>query len=83
MVRPDQPEEMRHGGHASMDLAYSDVEKAFDEFVRQTGNDRPVIVASNSQGSQHATRLMERFHHDSALRRRLVCAYIFGHCGTF
>lgn len=61
------------------DLAYSDVVRAFDHYMRQENNSRPFILASHSQGSLHATRLIqERIAKDPAARRRLVVAYVVG-----
>lgn len=60
-------------------LAYSDVLRAFDHYMRQENNGRPFILASHSQGSLHATRLIqERIASDPATRRKLVVAYVVG-----
>ncbi|MGE4128005.1 MAG: DUF3089 domain-containing protein [Hyphomicrobiaceae bacterium] len=60
-------------------LAYSDVLRAFDHYLQQQNNGRPFILASHSQGSLHATRLIqERIANDPALGRRLVAAYVVG-----
>ena len=42
----------------ALDLAYSDVVRAFDRFIEKENNGRPFILASHSQGSLHATRLL-------------------------
>lgn len=42
-------------GYAAADLAYSDVARAFNEFLTVNPN-RPFILASHSQGSIHALR---------------------------
>ncbi len=61
----------------AMELAYSDVERAFDAWARQS--DRPVVIAGHSQGSYHALRLLaERFEGDESMRTRLVAAYLVG-----
>ena len=64
----------------AMELAYGDVEAAFDEFLAQRGDpQRPFILASHSQGSYHAYRLLAtRIDGDAALRERLVAAYLIG-----
>ncbi|MGM0555554.1 MAG: DUF3089 domain-containing protein [Myxococcota bacterium] len=59
-------------------LAYSDVERAFDVFLAEHNKGRPFILASHSQGSQHAMRLLERIDADEELRERLVAAYTTG-----
>ena len=61
------------------DLAYSDVLRAFDHFIENENQGRPFILASHSQGSLHATRLLqERIIARPDLRRRLVVAYVVG-----
>lgn len=61
------------------DLAYSDVLRAFDLYIQSENSGRPFVLASHSQGSLHATRLIqERILKDKALRRRLVVAYVVG-----
>lgn len=61
------------------DLAYGDVLRAFDFYLEHQSKGRPFILASHSQGSLHATRLIkERIVGDEALRRRLVAAYVVG-----
>lgn len=63
----------------AFDLAYSDVLRAFDDFIAHENNGRPFILASHSQGSLHATRLLqERILKDPKLKKRLVVAYVVG-----
>jgi len=64
---------------AAYDLAYSDVLRAFDRYIERENNGRPFILASHSQGSLHATRLLqERIIARPDLRKRLIAAYIVG-----
>ena len=64
---------------AAFDLAYEDVKAAFEHFLANENKGRPIILASHSQGTTHMGRLMkEYFDTDSALRERLVVAYIIG-----
>ena len=37
----------------ALDLAYRDVAAAFDEFLKEIGPDRPIILAGHSQGALH------------------------------
>lgn len=61
------------------DLAYSDVVRAFDYYIENQNKGRPFILASHSQGSLHATRLIqERIIGRPQLRKRLVAAYVVG-----
>ncbi len=64
-------------GYAAADLAYSDVARAFTEFLAVNSN-RPFILASHSQGSIHALRLLQERIIGTPLQRRLVVAYVIG-----
>jgi hypothetical protein len=65
--------------NSAYDLAYSDVVRAFDHYLATENRGRPLILASHSQGSLHATRLLqERIIGNADLRRRLVAAYVIG-----
>ena len=59
-------------------LAYGDVATAFDEFLRQVGPDRPIIIAGHSQGALHLTRLLREKVAGKPLARRIVAAYVVG-----
>lgn len=63
---------------ASFEVAYSDIERAFDHFLANHNASRPFILAGHSQGSMHLMRLLERVAADDALRARFVAAYIPG-----
>lgn len=66
-----------NSGHA-FDLAYRDVKEAFRYFLDHYNNNRPIIIASHSQGTTHAKRLLKEFFENSVLKNRLVAAYIIG-----
>jgi len=61
-------------GAQAIDLAYTDVNAAFDAFLQAVGPDRPIIVAGHSQGAAHVQRLLRERFNDPALRARLVVA---------
>lgn len=63
--------------YAAADLAYSDVARAFDEFLRVNAT-RPFILASHSQGSIHALRLLQQRIIGTPLQHNLVAAYVIG-----
>lgn len=63
----------------AFDLAYSDVKNAFLYFLKNYNENRPVIIASHSQGSLHAIRLLQEFFDGKPLQNRLVCAYVVGY----
>jgi Protein of unknown function (DUF3089) len=60
----------------ALDLAYSDVSAAFDEFLKSIPPSKPIILAGHSQGALHLIRLL-RDRHDQ-LGGRLVAAYVVG-----
>jgi hypothetical protein len=64
---------------AAFDTAYADVARAFRYFLDQLDEGSPFILASHSQGTTHAKRLLREFiETDSQLRSRLVVAYLLG-----
>ena len=60
------------------DIAYNDVKSAFEYYLKNYNNGRPIIIASHSQGTTHAGRLLKEFFDDKPLQKQLVCAYIIG-----
>ena len=46
---------------AAFDLAYTDIKAAFQYYLDHYNNGRPIIIASHSQGTTHAKRLMREF----------------------
>jgi hypothetical protein len=63
---------------AALDLAYSDVKKAFQYYMEHYNNGRPVIIAGHSQGARHAMLLLKEFFDNKPLREKLVAAYPVG-----
>lgn len=61
----------------AMDLAYSDVERAFLHFLDRIQG-RPFFIASHSQGTTHAFRLIQEHVDDTPLASRLIAAYLIG-----
>ena len=62
----------------AFDIAYEDVKNAFRYFLKNENQGRPIILASHSQGSTHAQRLLKDFFNGSPLQQKLVVAYIVG-----
>jgi hypothetical protein len=62
----------------SFDLAYSDVKTAFQYYLKNENNGRPIVIAGHSQGALHAIRLLKEFFDGTPLQQQLVCAYIPG-----
>lgn len=68
----------------AMDLAYADVKRAFEHYLRHFGGKRrPIILASHSQGTEHAMRLLRDYFNPETnagkhLLKRLIAAYLPG-----
>lgn len=65
-------------GDAAIDLAYTDVRRAFEEFNRRRGADRPFVLAGHSQGAMLATRLLIEEVSGGPLATKLVVAVLPG-----
>src|SRR5262249_48388633 len=63
---------------APLDLAYSDVKRAFDYYLAHYNNGRPFILAGHSQGDVHPMRLIYEEIAGTQLANRLVAAYVIG-----
>jgi len=63
----------------AFDLAYADIKNAFEYYLRNENYGRPIIIASHSQGSLHAIRLLQEFFDGTPLQKQLVCAYVVGY----
>jgi hypothetical protein len=63
----------------ALDLAYQDVERAFEYFIDHFNDGRPFIIAGHSQGSLHAIRLLEARVQGTTLQDRMVVAYPIGY----
>jgi hypothetical protein len=62
----------------ALDLAYSDVARAFDSFVAQIPPSRPILLAGHSQGTVHLMRLMREKVAGRPIAKRIVAAYLVG-----
>jgi hypothetical protein len=62
----------------AFDIAYDDLKRAFEYYLKHYNNGRPIIIASHSQGSLHAVRLLQEFFDGQPLQKQLVCAYVVG-----
>lgn len=64
---------------AAIDLAYSDVARAFDYYLAHENGGRPFIIASHSQGSIHTMRLIQERIAGQPLQQKMVAAYVVGY----
>ena len=62
----------------AFELAYSDIRNAFLYYLEHYNHGRPIIIASHSQGTTHAKRLIKEFFDGKTLKNRLVVAYLVG-----
>ena len=67
-----------HNTSKALDLAYQDVERAFERFLQFIPLGSPFIIASHSQGTVHGQRLLQQVIDGGLLERRLVAAYLVG-----
>lgn len=63
----------------AFNLAYNDVKTAFEYYLKNENKNRPIVIASHSQGTLHAIRLLKEFFDGKPLQKQLVCAYIPGY----
>ena len=62
----------------ALDLAYSDVARAFDAFLSAIPPGEPIILAGHSQGALHRSRLLKEKVAGEPVARRIVAAYVIG-----
>lgn len=58
--------------------AYEDVRDAFEYYLQNENDGRPIILAGFSQGADMSLRLMKEFFADDALQDQLVACYAIG-----
>ncbi len=62
----------------SLTLAYEDVKKAFEYYLENYNNGRPIVIAGHSQGTIHAKLLLKDYFENKPLKNQLVEAYLIG-----
>ena len=65
-------------GRAALELAYSDVARAFQYYINHENAGRPFILAGHSQGCALLMRLLAA-DFDPLLKPRLIAAYLLGY----
>ena len=73
-TRPDST-----ASYQALDLAYQDVEKAFQHFLDHRDSSRPFILAGHSQGTLHSIRLLNKYINGKKLQEQMVAAYVIGY----
>lgn len=62
----------------ALEIAYGDVKKAFEYYLENYNDKRPIIIAGHSQGSRHALQLLKDYFDGKPLAGQLVAAYLPG-----
>ena len=62
----------------AFELAYQDVKRAFEKYLRDWNDERPIIIAAHSQGTTHAIRLVKEMVDRHALGNRIIYMYLLG-----
>lgn len=62
----------------AFNLAYEDVKTAFEYYLKNFNKGQPIIIASHSQGSTHALRLLKEYFENKPLQKQMVAAYLVG-----
>lgn len=65
-------------GEKALDLAYSDVKRAFEYYLKHYNQGRPFIIAGHSQGTHHTRRLLREMIDTPELHKQMVAAYVIG-----
>jgi len=68
----------REDARKARDLAYSDIRRAFEVFLKNNPPERPIILAGHGQGAEHIQRLLADYF-QSDLKDRLAAAYAIDH----
>ena len=69
----------KENGPKSLAFAYDDVKRAFQYYLDNYNHERPFIIASHSQGTYHARRLLKEMIDSTNLQNRMVAAYVIGY----
>ncbi len=62
----------------SLQLAYGDIKAAFEYYLSNYNQGRPIVIAAHSQGTVHGIRLLKEFFDGKDLQKQLVEAYLVG-----
>ncbi len=65
-----------------LSIGRTDIEKAFDYYMKNYNNGRPFILAGHSQGSQQLINILKTKFKNKKLMDKLVAAYIIGYSIT-
>ncbi len=63
---------------AAVQLAFSDVQRAFRHYLATENKGRPFIIAAHSQGARLAIELLQTDIFKTPIKKRLLAAYVIG-----
>ena len=66
------------GGMDAGVIAYDDIKKAFQFYLKNFNEGRPIIIVGHSQGAYHCISLLKEFFDGKELQNQLVAAYLPG-----
>ena len=55
----------REDAQRAREFAYRDVARAFEQFLKDSPTERPIILAGHGQGADHVSRLLADYFQDS------------------
>ncbi len=64
--------------NTAFETAYTDIKNAFEYYVKNLNKGKPIIIASHSQGTVYAARLIKEYFEGKPLQKKLICAYLIG-----
>ena len=67
-----------NGGIKAGIIAYDDIKKSFEYYLKHFNNGRPIIIAGHSQGAYHCKLLLKDYFDGKELQNQLIAAYIPG-----
>jgi hypothetical protein len=62
----------------AFEIAYKDARNSFEYYLKHYNQGRGIIIASHSQGTTHAARLIKEFFDEKPLENQFVAAYLVG-----
>ena len=74
----NEKEEQKSSAEKALYLAYKDIKIAFQYYLDNHNDGRPIIIAGHSQGTIHAANLIKDFFEGKTLNKQLVAAYLIG-----
>lgn len=77
VLRSFYPKNEKRGNEA-LEFAYQDVKAAFEYYLENYNDGRPIVIATHSQGTRHGLKLVQEYFDGKPLQDKLVAAYLVG-----